>query len=227
MGARSDRCRRGLAHRRGLPAPRGGGGGQEPDGNTRQGTARHLAVAATELAAGRDLLRTHLVTDPAGLARGRSEWAPVVTSLPVLGALANEIGRWSRQLAPLAALLAGPAPRHGARHGDGRDISEMTARSEFASASGWLQAAGAAVRTALDIDPVRTSDTELLYAVPAAMTPQRQRLGPNGESAAELCDGIAVSASRLRSAMRDNTKRARWSPTSPPAGGSGWPRRQR
>jgi hypothetical protein len=88
----------------------------------------------------------------------------------------------------------------------------MTARSEFASASGWLQAAGAAVRTALDIDPVRTSDTELLYAVPAAMTPQRQRLGPNGESAAELCDGIAVSASRLRSAMRDNTKRARWSP---------------
>jgi hypothetical protein len=175
-------------------------------------TAPHLAAAATQLMAGRDLLHTHLVTDPAGLARDRSEWAPVVTSLPVLRALANEIGRWSRQLAPLPTLLASSAAQHGARRGDGQDASDMTAHLDFASASGWLQAAGAAVRTALDIDPVRTSDTELLYAVPAAMTPQRQRPDPAGESVAELCDGIVVSASRLRGAMRDSAERARWSP---------------
>ena len=174
--------------------------------------ARHLAAAATELRAGRDLLHTHLVTDPAGLAQGRSEWAPVVTSLPVLRALANEIGRWSRQLAPLAALLASAAAQHTAPDGQGHNVS-VTARSEFASASGWLEAAGAAVRAALDIDPVRTSDTELLYAVPPAMAPQRQRPGPAGESVAELCDGIGISASRLRSGMRNSGERARWSPT--------------
>ena len=136
----------------------------------------------------------------------------MVTSLPVLRALANEIGRWSRQLAPLAALLASAAAQHTAPGGQGHNVS-VTARSEFASASGWLEAAGAAVRAALDIDPVRTSDTELLYAVPPAMAPQRQRPGPAGESAAEVCDGIAVSASRLRSGMRDSRERARWSPT--------------
>ena len=172
--------------------------------------ARHLAAAATELRAGRDLLHTHLVTDPAGLARGTSEWAPVVTSLPVLRALANEIGRWSRQLAPFAALLASAA-QHTAPGGQCHTV-QVTARSEFASASGWLEAAGAAVRAALDIDPVRTSDTELLYAIPPAMTPQRRRPSPVGESAAELCAGIAVSASRLRSGMRHSEERARWSP---------------
>jgi len=173
--------------------------------------ARHLAAAATELRAGRDLLHTHLVTDPAGLARGRSEWVTVVTSLPVLRALGNEIGRWSRQLAPLAALLASAA-QHTAPGGHGHN-APLTARSEFASASGWLEAAGAAVRAALDIDPVRTSDTELLYAIPAAMAPQRQRPSPAEGSVAELCDGIAISASRLRSGMRDSGERARWSPT--------------
>ena len=34
-----------------------------------------------------------------------------------------------------------------------------------------------------------------------------------GESVAELCDGITISASRLRGAMRDSKDRARWSPS--------------
>jgi hypothetical protein len=173
------------------------------------GQGRHLAAAATELTAGRDLLHTHRVTDPAGLTTSRSEWAPVLTSLPVLRALANEIGRWSRQLAPLAVLLASPG--HGPSGRSDRDILPTT-RFEFINASQWLRAAAAAVRAALDIDPVRTSDTELLYAVPAAMMPQRQRPRPVPESVADLCDGITVSASRLRGAMRDSGQRARWSP---------------
>lgn len=173
--------------------------------------ARHLAAAATELTAGRDLLHTHRATDPAGLTTSRSEWAPVLTSLPVLRALANEIGRWSRQLAPFIALLVSSETRHGPPGERDQDVSP-TARFEFINASQWLGAAGAAVRAALDVDPVRTSDTDLLYAVPAAMVPQRRRPGPVPESVAGLCDGITVSTSRLRSAMRDSGQRARWSP---------------
>jgi hypothetical protein len=175
------------------------------------GQARHLAAAVTELTAGRDLLHTHRVTDPAGMVRSRSEWAPVLTSLPVLRALTNEIGRWSRQLAPFAALLANSGTWHGPPGGSDRDAS-LTVRFEFISASQWLGCAGAAVHAALDTDPVQTSDTELLYAVPAAMMRRRQRPGPAPESVADLCDGIAVSASRLRSVMRDGGQRARWSP---------------
>ena len=50
------------------------------------------------------------------------------------------------------------------------------------------------------------------------MVPQRQR--PSGaESVTDLCDGIAISASRLRGANRDSKDRARWSPS---ATSGGW-----
>ena len=80
--------------------------------------ARHLAAAAANLAAGRDLLHTHRAPDTDGLIQDRSEWAPVITSLPVTRALANEVTRWSWQLAPFTAWLAGLgdvvcAPAHG------------------------------------------------------------------------------------------------------------------
>lgn len=74
--------------------------------------ARHLAAAATQLTAGRDLLHSHLATGLNGVTRGRSEWALVVTSLPVTRALASEIARWSGQLAPFTAWLAGSAMTH-------------------------------------------------------------------------------------------------------------------
>ena len=93
--------------------------------------------------------------------------------------------------------------------------------TEFATASQWLQAAGAAVHLAFYVDPVRPADAELLCAIPAAMVPQRRRPGSAGESAAELCDGITISASRLRGAMRDSKDRARWSP-SVTSGGWQW-----
>ena len=71
------------------------------------------------------------------------------------------------------------------------------------------------------VDPVRPADAELLCAIPAAMVPQRRRPGSAGESVAELCDGITISASRLRGAMRDSKDRARWSP-SVTSGGWQW-----
>lgn len=174
---------------------------------------RHLEAAVSELAAGRDLLRTHFATDPDGLTRERSEWASVVTSVPVTRALANEIARWSQLLAPLAERLARPPAPGAASYVPGQPLSE-SARAEFASASRWLQIAGAAASPAFDADPVRTTDTELLSAIPAAaIVPPRRRPGPAEESVAELCQGITISAFRLRRAVRDSEDRARWSPS--------------
>jgi hypothetical protein len=76
----------------------------------------------------------------------------------------------------------------------------------------WLQVAGTAVRAALDIDPVRTGDVELLYAIPPAIPPQRRRPDSAAESIAEMCYGIAISASRLRAAAHMDKERAGWSP---------------
>jgi hypothetical protein len=173
--------------------------------------ARLLAAAATELTAGRDLLETHRASDSAGLWDGRSEWAPVVTSLPITRALGNEIARWSRQLAPFTAQLASSAASYARPRAPGRE-SGTTLGAELGNAGWWLQAAGAAVRPALEIDPVRVADTELLHAIPAAMVPQRQRPGATAEPVAELCRGITISASRLRNAMQGSKEQARWSP---------------
>lgn len=173
--------------------------------------ARHLAAAATGLAAGRDLLHTHLATDPDGLTRDRSEWASAVTSVPVARALANEMAQWSRRLALFTASFAGPAAAYARARGPGQTVP-VPVRIEFATASQWLQAAGAAVYPAVHADPVQPADAELLCAIPAAMAPQRQRPGSAGESVTELCYGITVSAARLRGAMRDSKDRAQWSP---------------
>ena len=172
--------------------------------------ARHLEAAATELAAGRDLLHTHLAIDPDGLTLERSEWASAVTSVPVTRALANEVGQWSLRLAPFTAWLADSAAAYARPDEPGRTLP-VSVRTEFATASQWLQAAGAAVHLALCSDPVRPADAELLCAIPAAMAPRRPASA--GESVAELCDGITISASRLRGAMQDSKNRARWSPS--------------
>jgi hypothetical protein len=179
--------------------------------------ARLLAAAATELMAGRDLLETHRATDSAGLWGDRSEWASVVTSLPITRALGNEIARWSRQLAPFTAQLAGSVSYARPRVPGQEFVTTLGA--ELSNAGQWLQAAGAVVRPALEIDPVRAADTELLYAIPAAMVPQRQRPGTAAEPVAELCRGITISAFRLRSALQGSKERARWSPD---ATSGGW-----
>ena len=173
--------------------------------------ARQLEAAATGLAAGRDLLHTHLATDPDGQMLERSEWASVVTSAPVTRALAEEIGQWALRLAPFTAWLAGSTAAH-ARPSPPDQAVSASVRTELATASQWLQAAGAATRPALHADPVRPGDAELLRAIPAAMVPQRRRPAPAGESVGELCDGITSSASRLRAAIRDSADGARWSP---------------
>lgn len=173
--------------------------------------ARLLEAAATELTAGRDLLETHRATDSAGVRDDRTEWGAVVTSAPFTRALANEIARWSRQLAPFTAQLASSAISYAGPHGLGDDL--VTAlHAELSNVSQSLQAVSATVRPALEIEPVRAEDTELLYAIPTAMVPPRQRPGTSAEPVSELCRGITVSASRLRSGVQGSKERARWSP---------------
>jgi hypothetical protein len=186
------------------------GPGGPPDEPVPSG-ARHLTAAAAELAAGRDLLHTHIALGPDRLAHERSEWAPVVMSLPVTRALANEIAACSARLAPFTAWLAGVATPHISRR-LADQLFVLSPREELASASLWLRAAGAALSPALDADPVRAADAELLGEIPAAFPPQRQPLGPAAESVTELCDGITVSASRLRAAVHRGQDRASWSP---------------
>src|SRR5262249_3515051 len=70
--------------------------------------ARRLDAATTLLAAGRDLLHTHIAARPDGTRMNRSEWAPVVTSTPVARALLLELGLWARRIAAQGARLALP-----------------------------------------------------------------------------------------------------------------------
>jgi hypothetical protein len=173
--------------------------------------AHHLADAATGLAAGWDLLHTHIVVARDGLVQERSEWAPVVTSLPVTRALATEIGAWSARLASYTGWLAGSAAPQRTTRRTG-PLGVVLPREELAIASQCLRAANAALRPAQDADPAPPADTELLCAIPAAFPPPRQPLGSAAESVAELCAGITVSASRLRAAAYHGRDRGRWSP---------------
>jgi hypothetical protein len=185
--------------------------------------ARYLAAATARLAAGRELLQTHLAVGPDGRTTGRSEWAAAVISAPVSRALLGEIGQWSLGLAPVTTRLADSVAERGRRGGLGQAFP-VSVRAELATASQWLRAAGAAIRVALDAEPVRPADTELLHAISAAGVPQRRQPGSAVESVAGLCDGIAVSASRLRYAVSDGEDRARWPPgvTSGRSGGWQW-----
>jgi hypothetical protein len=68
--------------------------------------AGRLDAATASLTAARDLLHTHLTTRSGGTWLDQSEWAPVITSVPVTRALLGELASWARQIAPAGARLA-------------------------------------------------------------------------------------------------------------------------
>lgn len=108
--------------------------GPEPDlrlaePSSQPSQARHLADAASALSAGRDLLFTHIALGPDGVIQDRSGWSPVITSLPVTRALANEIALWSARLAPVTARLAGPAAPLNTNRGADRTIARSSRRN--------------------------------------------------------------------------------------------------
>src|ERR1019366_6686218 len=129
-------------------AARAGATGRADGGHP---VVHHLSAAADHLAAGRDLLQTHLTA--AGTGAGSPPWAPVITSPPAPPALIAELARYARRLAPWMSQLAlartpdpaVPAPACLALH----------------TASGWLRAAGPVMVTAPPQHPQRGAGRRL------------------------------------------------------------------
>lgn len=162
-----------------------------------------LRAAAAALAAGRDLLRTHVGTDASGLWAERSEWAAIITSQPVNRAVAGEVVSWSRQLAFLTALLSLQCA--------GDTVSGEAVHHGLAAASHWLLTASVILTAAQRGDPLSAMDTALLQAIPANVVPKR--LPPHtGETGIELAEGVARSTVRLRSTGWATRGEAAWSP---------------
>jgi hypothetical protein len=176
-------------------------------GDNRAGTSRAgpvgaaadgLAGAAASLAAGRDLLHTHFAIDGDRSRLERSEWAPVVTSLPVTLAMLLEVGLWSRKLASRGGRLALVQP--------GADED----RRILVNACQWLWMADSAVQAAQRARSVAAADVELLHAIPANMLPARYL--PGGEEPVSgLCQGVTDSAERVRHAARLAAAEVAWS----------------
>ncbi len=154
---------------------------------------RHLSAAADHLAAARDLLHTHVTTDPAGLRTGSSRWAPAITSEPVTAALHSELAQHARTLAPWASQLTMTVPPRSGMPAPQRLILHN------AISGLWITAA--AVHAAQRDHPPAAGARRLLAAIPAAIPPLRHPPG-DGEHIPQLCDGLVVTAERLRHAAR-------------------------
>jgi hypothetical protein len=181
---------------------------QPPPIRGRSGTApvtergRHLAAAAQALAAGRDLLTTHVARDPVGVRVGRSPWVPVVCSPAVGRAVAAEMGTLARQVAGLGAGLVMMTPSGWAETSQSQ--RDLTAACQY------LRMLAGAVRAAQEQEPVLAGDRELLRAIPVGVAPAR-RLPDGSETVAALCQGAITAAERLRHSARLAAGRDGWS----------------
>jgi hypothetical protein len=165
--------------------------------------ARRLDAAIAALAAGRDLLHTHVCARPDGSRIDRSEWGPVVTSEPVARALMLELGLWARRTAGLGARIALPGP--AARGGTGEERYRLNAACQ------WLWVLDSAVRAAQHRQPVSAADVRLLHAIPVnALEPRR--IPGSTETITSLCHGATSTAERIRHAATVNPVDATWSP---------------
>ena len=161
---------------------------------------RHLSAAADLLAAGRDLLHTHF-TGPLSAQTSHSDWAAVIISWPVTNALISEVAACARRLAPWAAQLPVTGPD---------EPGGSAAAAGLRTGSRWLWRAGAAVYGAQE-NPPSAEAMQLLAAVPLNVPPAaRPRKQP--EQVPQLCDGVIITAERLRHATRAFAPIARCAP---------------
>jgi hypothetical protein len=159
--------------------------------------------ATASLAAGRDLLRTHVAARPDGTQMDRSEWAPVVISAPVARALLLELGLWARRVAAHGARIALPGP--AARHGTGDERWRLNAACQ------WLWVLDSAVQAAQHRQPVSAAEIQLLHAIPVnALAPRR--IPGATETITSLCQGTTSTAERIRHAATIGILDATWSP---------------
>jgi hypothetical protein len=157
-----------------------------------------LSRAADALAAGHDLLRTHIRTGPDGSPAERSWWAGVLHSPAVSATLAGEVAELSRRTARQAAHIAWNCP-------------DKTVASTLDAARSWLQRGEESFSTSRQAAPFSIADRELARSIPAARPPERAAPAP-GETDTELCRGILASSERLSAAGPAGVEDARWSP---------------
>jgi hypothetical protein len=171
--------------------------------------ARHLSAAATCLNAGWDLLQTHVTTKTPCPPAARSLWAPIITSVPVTAALISELAQHARTLAPWAAQLTMTGPL---------DMGMPASERLLLHGAIWgLWITSAAAEHAQQSRRPAPEARALLAAIPASMPPPRCPPA-DSEPVTLLCDGLTVTAERLR-----HTALA--SASSPAAASSSWRRR--
>jgi hypothetical protein len=151
----------------------------------------HLLSANGYLAAGRDLLQTHFTSGPAGGPVGNSEWATVITSPPTTDALLTELGTYSRKLAAWSAQLSRSGSLYAGLPAD--------ATQGLRAASRWLRIATTSARPAHALQAPTAAAHRLLAAIPCNIPAPRQPL-TDTEEIPDLCNGITVTAERLRHA---------------------------
>ena len=177
--------------------------GQPVHRRTTDPAARRLDAAAAALAAGRDLLHTHVAVRPDGSRLEHSEWAPVVTSAPVAEALLLELGLWARRIAEHGARIVLPGPAAG--HGTGQE------RHRLNTACQWLWVLDSAVQAAQRHQPVTAGEIRLLHAIPVS-TPAARCLPASTETVTSLCQGSISTAERIRHSATFNAPDPTWSP---------------
>lgn len=185
------------------PAVPGGGMVTEGAGLVAEPVVAHLRAAGAGLAAARDVLRTHFVAGIDGEQVESSQWAAVVGSAPVTRAVLEEVSRWSRELAFLAARLSLVSPPDAA--------VPIAVQHDLASSCHWLLTAGGALSVGQGVGPPTPDDARLLDAIPANIIAARRPPG-EGEPDAALARGVAATAARLRIITRSAPGRAAWSP---------------
>ena len=163
--------------------------------------ARQLDAAAAALTAGRDLLHTHLASDPRGARQFRSEWGLVLCSPPAERALLAELATLTRQIAAPCTDLALSA----------RSPDTAGAARGLRSACGWLQVLSTCVQAAQRTDPVSADDRDLLLAIPLN-APLPRPILDGGEPVASLYDAVITSAERARHAAWMAGTQPAWSP---------------
>jgi hypothetical protein len=163
---------------------------------------RHLASAATALAAGRDLLHTHAGTGPTTAPARGSSWASVLHSPRVTGALLGEIATLAGTLAPWMMRLSLQSPPGSAM--------PAAAGLTLHEASRWLWTAGLKLETRTRQHPPGEDARLVLNAIPANLPPARPPVTAD-ESLPSRCRGILTTAARMEYAAAAFTRTARWS----------------
>ena len=162
----------------------------------------HLAAAADNLAACRDLLQTHFTTGREGTRTGRSYWAPVITSGRVTAALLGELAAC---LHGMERWIAAQTPTWHASPN-----RRLPAQRALRSAEPWLAQAATVIQAAQQAHyplPARS----LLDAIPSN-TPPPRRPPIADEPVHDLCEHIPHTAERLRYITCNFAPHARWSP---------------